>query len=79
MSQENVESVRRTHAAFNRRDWDMVSEGLDREIEWHQIMPFPDRAVYRGRQERRGWAYGGAPPRQTRGGSATETPPGRRM
>jgi uncharacterized protein len=51
VSQENVEIVRRTDAAFNRRDWDTVSEGLDPEIEWHQITPFPDRAVYRGRRD----------------------------
>jgi ketosteroid isomerase-like protein len=51
MSGDNVEIVRRTYAAFNRRDWDTLLEGLDPEVEWHQITQFPDRAVYRGRED----------------------------
>ena len=51
MSEENLQVVRRNYAAFNRRDWDTLMDGLDPEIEWHQITQFPDRAVYRGRQD----------------------------
>ncbi len=53
MSQENVEIVRRAYAAFNRRDFDAALDALDPDVEWHQITQFPDRAVYRGREEMR--------------------------
>ena len=51
MSEENLEIVRRSYEAFNRRDFDALLEAWDPEIEWHQFTPFPDRAVYRGREE----------------------------
>jgi ketosteroid isomerase-like protein len=53
MSQENVEILRRAYAAFNRHDWDAALDALDPNVEWHQITQFPDRAVYRGRDEMR--------------------------
>ena len=53
MSQENVEIVRRAYEAFNRHDFDAASEALDPDVEWHQITQFPDRAVYRGREDMR--------------------------
>ena len=53
MSHDNVEIVRRAYAAFNRRDFDTALEAVDPNIEWHQITQFPDRAVYRGREEMR--------------------------
>jgi uncharacterized protein len=53
MSQDNVEIIRRAYAAFNRHDWDAVLEAADPNIEWHQITQFPDRNVYRGREEMR--------------------------
>ena len=53
MSQENVEILRRAYAAFNRHDWDGALDALDPNVEWHQITQFPDRAVYRGRDEMR--------------------------
>ncbi len=51
MSRENVEIARGAYAAFNRRDFDAALETLDPDIEWHQITQFPDRTVYRGRDE----------------------------
>jgi ketosteroid isomerase-like protein len=51
MSRENVEIAWGAYAAFNRRDFDAALETLDAEIEWHQITQFPDRMVYRGRDE----------------------------
>lgn len=53
MSQENVEIARRAYAAFNRHDWDAALEDVDPNVEWHQITQFPDRAVYRGREDMR--------------------------
>lgn len=53
MSQENVEIARRAYAAFNRHDWDAALEDVDPNVEWHQITQFPDRAVYRGRDDMR--------------------------
>jgi hypothetical protein len=53
MSQDNVEIVRRAYAAFHRHDFDTALEAVDPNIEWHQITQFPDRAVYRGREEMR--------------------------
>jgi uncharacterized protein len=51
MSEENVDIARRAYAAFNRHDFDAALEAVDPDIEWHQITQFPDRAVYRGREE----------------------------
>ena len=53
MSQENVEILRRAYAAFNRHDWDAALEAVHPDVEWHQITQFPDRAIYRGRDEMR--------------------------
>jgi ketosteroid isomerase-like protein len=53
MSEDNVEIIRRAYAAFNRHDWDAVLEAADPNIEWHQITQFPDRNVYRGREDMR--------------------------
>ena len=53
MSQQNVEVARRAYAAFNRHDFDTALESLDPNVEWHQITQFPDRAVYRGREDMR--------------------------
>ena len=51
MAQKNIEIVRRAYAAFNRHDFDAALEACDPDIEWHQITQFPDRAVYRGRED----------------------------
>ena len=53
MSRENVEIVRRAYEAFNRHDFDAAMEALDPDVEWHQITQFPDRAIYRGREDMR--------------------------
>jgi ketosteroid isomerase-like protein len=53
MAPENVEIAIRAYAAFNRHDFDAALEGLDPDVEWHQITQFPDRAVYRGREDMR--------------------------
>ena len=36
---------------INSRDFDAALEALDPDVHWHQIMEFPDRGVYRGRNE----------------------------
>lgn len=53
MSQSNIGIVRSAYADWNRRDFDAVFEALDPDIEWRQITQFPDRAVYRGREDMR--------------------------
>lgn len=53
MSEENIAVARRAYAAFNRRDFDAALDALHPDVEWHQITQFPDRAVYRGRDEMR--------------------------
>ena len=46
-------SSRRAYAAFNRHDFDAALGAVDPNVEWHQITQFPDRAVYRGREDMR--------------------------
>ena len=51
MSQENVESVRRTIEAYNRRDVEALLDELDPEVEWRPSLPVllgGDETVYRG-------------------------------
>jgi ketosteroid isomerase-like protein len=51
MSEENVEAVRLGQEAINRRDVEAVLEGLDPEVEWHdvfQVMLGGEAKVYRG-------------------------------
>jgi len=43
MSQENVEIVRRTLDAFNRRDFDAWLEGFDRDVVWYAFPDEPDQ------------------------------------
>jgi ketosteroid isomerase-like protein len=42
MSQENVETLRRSNAAFNRRDQDGAFAGYHHDIEWRQLQHAPD-------------------------------------
>src|SRR6266851_3880560 len=42
MSQENVEVVRRTYEAWNRRDFDEAAELLAPDIEWRMPSNLPD-------------------------------------
>ena len=52
MSQENVELVRRSIAAWNRADLDGVLETYASSIEFHTSGVFPDfDAVYRGHED----------------------------
>jgi ketosteroid isomerase-like protein len=53
MPSENVEIVRQAYEAFNRHDFETALEAAHPDVEWHQITQFPDRAVYRGRQDMR--------------------------
>ena len=48
MPVDNVETMRRAIRAFNERDIDAAAASWSPDIEWHQITPFPDRAVFRG-------------------------------
>jgi ketosteroid isomerase-like protein len=49
--EESLETIRRAIDAFNRRDLDAVTAAWSADIEWHQITPFPERAVFRGPAE----------------------------
>ena len=53
MASRNVEIVKRAYEAWNRHDYDAALEICDPDVEWHQITQFPDRAVYRGREDMR--------------------------
>jgi len=51
MTSGNLEIAKRGYEAFNRRDFDALLELFHPDLEWHQFTDFPDRAVYRGREE----------------------------
>ena len=53
MSRQNVETARACYDSFNRGDLEATLANLHPEIEWHQFTQFPDREVYRGRDEMR--------------------------
>ncbi len=55
MSQENVETVRRSFLAFNRRDIAAMLEGIDPDAEWVPIMAEFEGRVYRGHGGVRRW------------------------
>ena len=48
MSQENVEAVRATVEAFNRRDFDAALERAHPDVEWVTLESFPDAGTYYG-------------------------------
>jgi ketosteroid isomerase-like protein len=51
MSQENVETVRRTMvAAANRRDFDALDDLATVDYEWHNAPGLPGGGVHRGRE-----------------------------
>jgi ketosteroid isomerase-like protein len=59
MSEQNVEVVRRTYDAFNRRDFDtLVSEIYDPQIEWQTSREDPDAATHRGPEAVRRYGEG---------------------
>jgi ketosteroid isomerase-like protein len=51
MSEENVEVVRRSFAAWADGGWEAVAPFLDPEIEWTLRPDFPDAGVFRGHDE----------------------------
>ena len=51
MTSGNVEIAKRAYEAFNRRDFDALRGVFHEDLEWHQFTDFPDRAVYRGRDD----------------------------
>ena len=52
MSQEAVERVRETYAAFSRGDAAAFKETLDREMTWHSsLVPLLEKTVYHGPDE----------------------------
>jgi ketosteroid isomerase-like protein len=55
MSRENVEIVRGTYPAFNRRDIPAFLASLDPEVEWIPIMAALEGRVYRGHDGVRQW------------------------
>ena len=53
MSQENVETFKRSIDAYNRRDVDALLETLDPDVEWHSALMVPlggEATVYRGHE-----------------------------
>jgi ketosteroid isomerase-like protein len=58
MSQENVETIRALHEAFDRRDYDTALSALAPDIEWHAPHGITiGEEVFRGRAEvQRGFA-----------------------
>jgi ketosteroid isomerase-like protein len=55
MSEENVEIVRRTYEAFNRRDWDAAFRYLDPDVEFTTPARGPVAGTFRGRDEIQGF------------------------
>jgi ketosteroid isomerase-like protein len=55
MPRENVEIVRRTYPAFNRRDIPAFLDSLDPDVEWIPIMAALEERVYRGHDGVRHW------------------------
>ena len=51
MSQENVEVVRRTYQAWNRRDFDEAVEWLAPDVEWRMPPNLPDAETWRSSEE----------------------------
>jgi ketosteroid isomerase-like protein len=50
MSQENVETVKRSFEAFDHGDPDAISQLQDPDIEWQTPREDPDAATYQGRE-----------------------------
>src|SRR5215210_4061478 len=51
MSQENVDVIRAIYRAFNERRVVDIMPRCDENVEWHQVGPFPDANIYRGRDQ----------------------------
>jgi len=51
MSEENVEVVRKSVAAFNRGDFEAAIGAFHPEIEWIPYLGAVDRPIYRGHEE----------------------------
>ena len=58
MSQENVETVRRSFTAFTRRDTTLFLELLDPDVVWIPLMASLEGRVYRGLDGVRQWLDG---------------------
>jgi uncharacterized protein len=53
MSRENVETFKRGADAYNRRDVEALLATVDREVEWHPLLPVllgGEATVYRGHE-----------------------------
>jgi ketosteroid isomerase-like protein len=50
MSQENVDLVRRSYAAFNRGEYEAAAAAFHPEAEWYPYLSALEDAVYRGRE-----------------------------
>jgi ketosteroid isomerase-like protein len=55
MSRENVEIVRASYDALNRRDYDAWLSNMHPDIELHELASSPDTAIYRGHSGARKW------------------------
>jgi uncharacterized protein len=51
MPHDNVEIIRGIYRAFNERRLEDIMPWCDEDVEWHQVGPFPDAQVYRGRDQ----------------------------
>ncbi len=56
MSKENVNLIREGYEALSRQDIAAWLQGVDPDVELHELAEIPDTAVYRGREGLRQWA-----------------------
>jgi ketosteroid isomerase-like protein len=55
VSRENVEVIRASYEALNRRDYDAWLSNMHPDIELHELASSPDAAIYRGHSGARKW------------------------
>jgi uncharacterized protein len=51
MSHENIDVIRTIYRAFNARRLEQILPLCHEDVEWHQVGPFPESNVYRGRDQ----------------------------
>jgi ketosteroid isomerase-like protein len=55
MSREDIETIRASYDALNRRDYDAWLSNMHPDIELHELASNPDATVFRGHDELRTW------------------------
>ena len=51
MAPSNVDIIRNIYRAFNDRRLEDIMPWCAEDVEWHQVGPFPEAQIYRGRDE----------------------------